>query len=810
VLAEAPLLPVAAAFAVGILAAQWVPGWSLWALAAAAVLIAAGAMCLRWCRERITAALLLAAVATLGFVRASPDPLPPDHVSRLALPGTFTLEAVLASEPLRWAPDRARLVLEVGGVAEGDSVRPAAGRVQLAIYGSLPALAEGQRIAVPARLHPPTGLSNPGSFDYPAHLAREGIVVVGSARAEHIIPLTPEAPPWPARVKRWAVATLGQGLPDTSAALLAGLLLGERTALPREVDEAFRRAGVYHILAVSGFNVALLASSTFFTLSLLHAPRRLAAVVAGGLVVAFALVVGPEPSVLRATIMATVLLAAVLLDRESRLMNALAGSALVLLAWRPGDLQDPGFQLSFAATAGIIHLAPAMTEAMAARGAPRWLAAPAAVSLAAQGAVTPVMLAHFNQLSLVAVGANLLVVPLAGAATALGLLALLVALTIPVASSLLFNALWALLLLLRAAVRLSASLPLALLHLPAPAIAATGAWCTALALVPAAVTSRRLRVAAIVLLATALGLGLWPWVRPGPGRLRVIFFDVGQGDATLVELPDGRRLLLDGGAAGERRLDMGERVVAPFLWDAAVTRLDVVAMSHSDPDHSGGLATVIRNFRVDEFWDNGRWGPGSEDTLRALCRAGVRRRALSAGSRIWLGEALVTVLAPGAELAAAASATSDNELSLVLRLDWRGLSLLLPGDLGARGEERLLAGQAPLAATLLKVGHHGSRFGTTDRFLEATRPWLAVISAGPGNPFGHPATQTLARLAAARARVYRTDRDGAILMESDGVRLWITRWGTRTTETFSLDPESARPHRGPDGAEPDLSLPAAA
>jgi competence protein ComEC len=363
-------------------------------------------------------------------------------------------------------------------------------------------------------------------------------------------------------------------------------------------------------------------------------------------------------------------------------------------------------------------------------------------------------------------------------------------------------------LLLRAAVRLSASLPLALLHLPAPAIAATGAWCAALALVPAVVTSRPLRVAATVLLATALGLGLWPWVRPDDGRLRIIFFDVGQGDATLVELPDGRRLLLDGGAAGERRLDMGERVVAPFLWDAAVTRLDVVAMSHSDPDHSGGLATVIRNFRVDEFWDNGRWGPGSEDTLRALCRAGVRRRALSAGSRIWLGEALVTVLAPGAE-PAAASARSDNELSLVLRLDWRGLSLLLPGDLGARGEERLLAGQAPLAATLLKVGHHGSRFGTTDRFLEATRPSLAVISAGPRNPFGHPAAETLARLAAARARVYRTDRDGAIVMESDGVKLWITRWGTRTTEVFDLDPEGTWRLEPPEGTDHQPPLPGA-
>ena len=185
-------------------------------------------------------------------------------------------------------------------------------------------MGEGQRVALDLKLSRPRGFKNPGAFDYPAFLRREGILLVGSGRAESLVALTADDPPWPVRVKRWAVATIGAHLPETSAALMAGLLLGEKTGLPPEASEAFRRAGVYHILAVSGFNVALLASSVFFVLSTCGVPRRATAVAAGLALIGFALVVGGQASVLRATVMGLLLLGAMLLDRESQLMNALA------------------------------------------------------------------------------------------------------------------------------------------------------------------------------------------------------------------------------------------------------------------------------------------------------------------------------------------------------------------------------------------------------------------------------------------------------------------------------------------------------
>src|SRR5215471_8086197 len=787
---EAPLVPLAGATALGIATSAWIatPAWSL--LCAGALTLGLTSLALALGATRLATAGLLFLAVLLGVVRAISDPLPSDHIARVAFGPRVSVEGRLAEEPVRWSADRTRLLIDLDGLRDGFDLRSVSGRIQVTLYGETPPVGEGQRVALDLKLSPPRAFKNPGAFDYPAFLRREGILLVGSARADSLLVLTADDPPWPVWVKRWAVSTTAGHLPATSAALLGGLLLGEKTGLPPEASEAFRRAGVYHILAVSGFNVALLASSVFFVLSTLGMPRRVTAVVAGAALVGFALVVGGQASVLRATVMGLLLLGALLLDRESQLMNALALAVLLLLAWRPGDLGEPGFQLSFAATAGIIHLAPPLTAWLIGKRWPGWLATPMAVSLGAQAAVTPVMLVHFNQLSLIGVVANLVVVPMAAVGTTLGMLALLTAAVSAWAADVLFQALWPILLALRAAVWVAARVPGAMVHLPAPGWAAIAAWCGALALLPYLGSRRWIRATVMASLALALGLSIWPWVTPGDGRLRITFLDVGQGDAILVELPEGPRLLVDGGPAGNQRLDVGERVLAPFLWNRPTQRLDVVALTHPDSDHSGGLRAVLTRFGVREFWENGRWVTGTEETLRAVERSGACRRTLVAGQRLWLGSALLTVLNPdGSRPLDQPPPEGQNEESLVMRLDWRGFSILLTGDLGAPGEERLLEQHAPVRALALKVGHHGSRYSSTGAFLDAVDPTVAIISVGARNSFGHPTPEVLGRLEAAGARIYRTDRDGAVILETDGITLSITRWASRTVERLDLDPE---------------------
>lgn len=760
--ARSPLVPPALAFAAGISLAPWTPVGAAWVALVAGLVWAVSLVVLE--RSGPATVALLIGIAAAGALRATPLPPAPDHVARLPLPLRANLAGRLLAEPLRFAPGRTRLVLEVERV-DG---RRRSGHARITAYGAnLAALVEGQRVEMRASLHRVDGFRNPGGLDQADRLQRQGFLVVGSARAEDVRPVDAPGPPWPARVRRAARAAMLRTLPSASAALLGGLLLGDRSNLPRDIDEAFRRAGVYHVLAVSGFNVALVAGAVWSLLTLAGAGQRGAASGALIAVVGFALVVGPEPSVLRAMVMALVLLGARLLDREASVVNSLALAALLLLAARPADLHDPGFQLSFAATAGIV-LAPLP------RGP---LLGSLGVSFAAQLAVLPVGLTHFNQISLVGPLANLAVVPLAGVATILGLLAVAAApagaalAPAAVFSDVLFNALWPVLLALRGAVALAARAPAALVHLPAPHWTATVAYTIALGFGlrawrlrgEASAGARRAAVASAVLLAAAVAIAAWPLVRPLDGTLRITVLDVGQGDAIVIEAPDGRALLVDAGPGGPARLDTGERVVAPFLWNRGILRLAATITTHADGDHAGGMAAIRRWFSVAERWD--------PHTMPH------ERQWIGAMSLLRLGDL------------GAAEALHPNDTAVVLRLDYGLASFLLASDATADVERALVTARAPLAATVLKVAHHGSRGSSTPEFLDRVAPLLAVVSVGRRNAYGHPAPEALERLAAAGARILRTDRDGALILETDGRTLRVTRWAARAVERYCLDPE---------------------
>jgi len=746
-----PLAPLAVAFAVGVAASGWVR------VSVAAVVVAVtlvwGASLLVLGRLAPATGCLLAGLAAVGAIRASPWPLASDHIGRFDVPAVVQVTGRLAAEPVVFAAERTRVLLDVERVGD----EPRTGRLPVTLYGVAPPLTEGQRVAGEMRLHAATGFRNPGGFDYGEFLRREGMPVVASARVDRLIALDDPGLRWNVRVRRAAREAIARTLPPTSAALLSGLLLGDRADLPPEVDDGFRRAGVYHVLAVSGFNVALIAGAVFSVLTLARCGRRVAAVAAIAAVLGFAFVVGPEPSVLRAVVMGVLVLGAVLLERDASVLNGLALAALLILAVRPNDLADPGFQLSFAATAGIV-LAPL----------PRGLVwGSLGVSIAAQLAVLPIALWHFNQLSTIGPIANLGVVPLAGLATILGLLAVTVAFFTDAGGAVFLDALWPLLLAMRALVTLAARVPGALVHLPAPHWTAITAYGLGLVLALGWWRWRETRpewsrwAGALALghLVVAVTIGAWPLVRPPDGRLRLTVLDVGQGDAIVIQAPDGRTVVVDAGPGGGMRLDTGARVLAPFLWNHGVLQLAGLVTTHDDQDHAGGSAALRREFTIGD--------------------------QLAGPERIWMGG--VSVLPLTATDKPAGSRRNDD--ALVFRVDYGAVSFLLTSDISAEVESRLIRAQAPLAVTVLKVAHHGARTSSTPPFLEKVKPALAVISVGRRNPYGHPSPDTLARLAATGARIYRTDRDGAVIFETDGFALTVTRWATREVEHFCLDPD---------------------
>jgi competence protein ComEC len=266
--ARVPIVPIAAAFAAGVAASAAVP--PLMAAGCAVIAIASALAFAALGRLGPSMAGLLVATAALGALRAMPPPLPADHVSRLALPASATVEGALVGDPIALGPDRTRVLLEV---REVDGL-PRSGRALLTVYGTPPPLTARQRVRGAARLDVARGYRNPGVFDQGARLRREGIHVVGSVRGDRLLLLDDPPPAWNARARRAAIETMERTLPPASAALLAGLVLGDRSALPPAIAGRFREAGVAHVLAVSGFNVALVAGAVLALAAFARVPGR--------------------------------------------------------------------------------------------------------------------------------------------------------------------------------------------------------------------------------------------------------------------------------------------------------------------------------------------------------------------------------------------------------------------------------------------------------------------------------------------------------------------------------------------------------
>lgn len=532
------------------------------------------------------------------------------------------------------------------------------------------------------------------------------------------------------------------------AMLLRSLLLGERGVLPEELSAGLRRFGLSHLFAVSGLHVGMVAVLAL----LLPVGGRRRLVLAALLACGYLALVGPRPSLIRATGMTVLAVVALLTRRPPAAMNALAVAVAAMVLSGPRVLADVGFQLSVAATAGILGLAPALVAAWSAL--PRWLAFSLGTTVAAQLASLPVSVPVFRLWPLLSPLANLVYVPWTAVALA-GCLG------------------WAALAAVAPGLASGCRAALDLLAVPYswPAQLPAG-WDGAVPVAWGVIVSSL--VAATCLLAArrpqraALPAALVAWLAltgPAGGRdPELVVWDVGQGASVL--LRDGpRAVLVDGG--GWRTGGLGGRVLLPALARAGVRRLDALVLTHPDRDHCGGLVDIARLLPATELWAAAGWDAAPcWRELRGV--PGPRLRHLIPGDRLAVGRWRLRVLAPPG-----AGALDDNDRSLVVLARSRGRRVLIPGDIEAAGEASLLARFAPasLRSDILVVPHHGSRTSSSAAFLDAVAPRLAIIPVGLRNPYHHPSPDVLARLSAAGTRVLRTDRDGMIRVgvHADGV-----------------------------------------
>ena len=658
-----------------------------------------------------------------------------------------------------------------------------------------PAPRPGDLVEMTARIGRPRNFRNPGAFDYLAYLRARRIDLVGSVksalllrvvpgRREAIAGLLPEA-------RRAIVAALGRAAghgEETTAALLSALLVGERDDLPGDFEETLVRAGVYHIVALSGFNVALVAGMVSFLLRLLHLPPGARRCLLAGVILAYWSIARTSGSMSRAVLMALVYLLGCVVARRVSGIGSMASASVILLVGGPGWMHDAGFQLSFAATLGILVAASspdgsrprsaaggrsARTRWLGAAGT--WLASSARVSAAALAGTALLSARHFQALTPIAIVANLFAVPLAAALLVLGIGAALLEAIWRTAASGLLGACGLLAGLLERLCVIANAIPWGSFYVMPPPWLLVVPGLLALAVIGFGRPGARRTALVILLAALTLTAGRGRLSAPS-GRLEVVLLDVGQGDAIVVRYPGGTTMLVDAGGFARSSFDVGARVVAPALRAMGILELDILAITHAHRDHIGGAPAIVRQLSPAAIW-LGRM-PGDDATVRGLLDLAAHRRIPvlfpRRGVQILIDGTEVEVHNPGRGAQSASGVSNDD--SLVLRLGLGQRHVLLTGDLEQPGEAAMIGEGRDLAADLLKLPHHGSRTSSSERFLMRVRPRTAAVSVGAANPWGHPDRDLVDRLAAAGIALLRTDRDGAVRFTTDGQSPWTAQF----------------------------------
>lgn len=698
----------------------------------------------------------------------------------------------------------ARLLVDVDRLVDARGSHDVRGRIQMFVGGEQagPRVAQwtaGRRVRAPALLGWPPMWFNPGGADARWQVLRRPFDLTGSVKSALLVHVDAgggyeTAPAARAYVRRVVTAAFGAARRE-SAAIVVAVLIGDRGGLDDDLERRLQAAGTYHVIAISGGNVALLTGWLFFGLRL--ATRSFRLTVVGTLVgvAAYGAVAGGEASVSRAVFGAALYLACGWFGLVPTALDVLAVVAMGMVLTDPRVTVDVGAWLSFGATFGIILCAHRfmawlariraadVAEPSRTQRAARIGAALLGATLAAELALLPVSAAVFTRVGVAGLVLNFIAAPMMAVVQMTGLLVVLCGSLWPAAAGILAGVAHVAAAAITESARLVDVVPWVSWRVPPPAplvivlfYASAGVWLS----VPAAGSAgqRRVRAGAmLVAIVAALVIASAPFTSlaaPPRGWLRMTAVDVGQGDATLLQLPTGHALLVDAGGANGR-FDIGGRIVTPALWASGVRRLDHLLVTHADLDHIGGAASVVSTFAPREIWDGVPVERARE--RRALHdvadRQGIGWRQLQRGDRWSLGPVEITVMNP--PLPDWERQRVRNDDSVVLCVRYGDVELLLTGDIGEAAEAGLLDGPGGLDGPdarprlrVLKVAHHGSRTSSSPDFVRAYRPNVAVVSAGRRNPFGHPSPQALERLRAAGATIFRTDRDGATIVETDG------------------------------------------
>ena len=798
------LVSVTVCFLAGATLAPRLPAsWPVWTVLAPIGLCAVAALVLDPRFRPLTALPFFLLVGLLHTHTALHPPADPHHIagwigekSRVTLTGRMLTMAEDDGEKTRF--ELAAESLLIHGSGEAEQPRPVRGRVQLTVLAPLgERFAPGTRLVAIATLDRIRNYHTPGAFDYRLQMAARDIAVAGWVRSAAEILAAPETEVatvrqvrfLPEQVRQHLFAFLGRHFGRDLAGMYQALLTGSLVNVRPALIEAFKANGCFHVLSISGLHFSLLGlfSVGLWTLLLkrsqwlllhTHVPT-LALVLTAPILLFYTCIAGMNVPAVRALITALLVLFAAVLRRQRSFGPLIAAAALIVLAVSPLALFTASFQLSFAAVLAINLIYPRLPALNVdpRDGWPRRALALVQslllVSVAATLGTLPFMLLHFNRISLIGPLANLVIEPLLCLwALPCGLLAIPFVGVAPGLAVLLFNlgsggmrlALWL--------TELTAALPAASVWTITPNPAELILFFAALTLLLRPGASRSHRWAALalfVLLAGSFTRSLWPGVGARE-TLRTTLLDVGQGSSTLIELPDGRTVLVDGGGYESDRFNVGEALIAPFLWQKRLWRLDTLVVTHPHKDHYNGLPFVFDRFRPGRVIVNGDSG---EEPAYARFLARVRERGTPVqlartGDMLMKGENLTLTCAGMHGLLDEGMHWSTNDRSMVLHLRYGQRSLLLPADISVAAEDRLVATGRDLHSDLLVAPHHGSATSAGPALMRAVSPAVVAVSVCRARRDTLPAPQHLQAWRAQGRMVVTTADQGTLVFSTDG------------------------------------------
>lgn len=647
-------------------------------------------------------------------------------------------------------------------------------------------LSRGDKVALRVTLEQPQAARNPGGFDYRQYLYRQHVHWLGTVHSVDDVTLISSSNHWLKPldyVRDYLAQRVGTIYDEPQAGLIRGMILGERQAVDLQVERQFATLGLLHLLAISGLHVGVILALSYGGLTWLGLTRERAAMIAMMFLPLYALLTGAAAPVIRASLVGGLVLLAVLLRQWKDSLHFLALAAAVMLVWNPYWLFTASFQLSFIISAGIILGVPTLSVRIA-KG-PLFLRQTLAVTFVAQLCSFPLIIYYFNEFSLLSGLANLVVVPAVSVfVIPLSFITvILAAIAVPLAFlPAKLNAL-----VIDGVLFVSDMLvkwePLHLVW-ATPSLYWVYVYYVLLGLLYVwwlkyPINSVRLwpRVSLLILFAAIVFIAYYPY--PWWNRsLAVTFLDVGQGDAIVVETPQRQTLVIDAGGKlffeeepwQVRRdpFDVGKDVVVPFLRHKGIRHVDYLFMSHGDADHIGGMQAIVENVPVHTFIrgpDTVEPSVVEQELLLSLKERQVPLYRGESGTG-WEIEPGLTIqfLQPDIEKVAA---SDRNAQSLVLRLVYQGRSIILPGDADEAVERQIIEDWDIPPVDVLKAGHHGSGSSTGEAWLQAIRPRVTVLSLGENNRYNHPHPDVLDRLEQVGSTIYRTDRQGGIVVQID-------------------------------------------